>query len=198
MNEEERQVLRGSLRHARRNLNADQQSEAAQCLHDLVIGQDFFVDASHIAFYKSIDGEIDLELLLSKALAEGKSCYLPIMSTENVDQMFFAPYDKNTVLTQNQWGIGEPPAPDELILPTSFDVVFVPLVGFNTNCFRLGMGKGFYDRTFSFKISNRHSRPLLVGLAHECQLTETFPVASWDVRLDAVITAEKIYRPDTA
>ena len=50
MNEEERQVLRGSLRHARRNLNPDQQSEAAQCLHDLVIGQDFFVNAFSYCF----------------------------------------------------------------------------------------------------------------------------------------------------
>ena len=61
------------------------------------------------------------------------------------------------------------------------------------------MGKGFYDRTFSFKIFNRCSRPLLVGLAHESQLVkEAFPVESWDVRLDAIATDKKIYRPDTA
>ena len=198
MNEEERQALRDSLRQARRDLTPDQQSEAAQRLFDLVAEQDFFTNASHIAFYKCIDGEIDPQLLLNKALAEGKSCYLPTISAENVDQMSFAPFDKDTTLTENEWGIGEPPVPEELVSPTSFDVVFVPLVGFDASCFRLGMGKGFYDRTFSFKIFNRRSRPLLVGLAHDCQITDSFPTASWDVRLDAVITAEKIYRPDTA
>jgi len=196
MNEEERQVLRGSLRHARRNLNPDQQSEAAQCLHDLVIGQDFLSMLLILLSTKAWMGNRS-RAMLSKALAEGKSVTADYFNRKCRSDVF-APYDNNTALTQNQWGVGEPPAPDELILPTSFDVVFVPLVGFSTNCSRLGMGKGFYDRTFSFKISNRHSRPLLVGLAHECQLTETFPVASWDVRLDAVITAEKIYRPDTA
>jgi 5-formyltetrahydrofolate cyclo-ligase len=198
MNEEERQALRDSLRQARRELTPEQQSEAAQSLYGLVAEQDFFANASQIAFYRGVDGEINPQLLLSKALAEGKSCYLPTISAENVEQMAFAPFDKDTTLTENEWGIGEPPVSEELVSPTSFDVVFVPLVGFDENCFRLGMGKGFYDRTFSFKIFNRRSRPLLVGLAHECQITESFPTASWDVRLDAVITAEKIYRPDTA
>ena len=198
MNKEERQALRDSLRQARLDLNPDEQSAAAQNLHDLVAEQDFFMNASHIAFYQGMDGEIDPKPLLDKALAEGKSCYLPTLSKDSSGQMSFAPNDHDTELTENNWGIGEPTLPDEEISPTNFDVVFVPLVGFDENCFRLGMGKGFYDRTFSFKIFNRHSRPLLVGLAHECQLTDSFPTASWDVRLDAVITARKIYRPDTA
>ncbi|NKB34842.1 MAG: 5-formyltetrahydrofolate cyclo-ligase [Pseudomonadales bacterium] len=198
MNEEERQTLRESLRQARRDLNPEQQSAASRSLLDLVVEQDFFNNASHIAFYQGVDGEMDPRLLLDKALAEGKSCYLPTLTEDAPEQMSFAPYDHQTALTENDWGIGEPPSPDEDISPTNFDLVFVPLVGFDENCFRLGMGKGFYDRTFSFKIFNRRSRPLLVGLAHECQLTDTFPTASWDVRLDAVITAEKIYRPDTA
>lgn len=198
MEEEERQALRNSLRQARRDLSPDQQSAAAKRLHDLVADQDFFNNASHIAFYQGVDGEIDPKLLLNKALAEGKTCYLPMLSDENPEQMSFAPFDQQTVLVENEWGIGEPPLPDEEVSPTNFDVVFVPLVGFDENCFRLGMGKGFYDRTFSFKIFNRRSRPLLVGLAHECQLTDAFPTETWDVRLDAVITAEKIYRPDTA
>lgn len=198
MNDEERQALRDSLRQARQDLNTEEQSAAAESLHALVVDQDFFTNASHIAFYQGVDGEIDPKSLLDKALAEGKTCYLPTLSKETRDQMLFAPYDHETDLIENEWGIGEPPLPEEEVSATNFDLVFVPLVGFDENCFRLGMGKGFYDRTFSFKIFNRRSRPLLVGLAHECQRTDPFPTASWDVRLDAVITAEKIYRPDTA
>ncbi|MBS25392.1 MAG: 5-formyltetrahydrofolate cyclo-ligase [Gammaproteobacteria bacterium] len=198
MDKEERKALRDSLRQARLDLNPVEQSVAAQDLHDLVAEQEFFMNASHIVFYQSMDGEIDPKPLLDKALAEGKSCYLPTLLKDSAGQMSFAPYDHDTELTENDWGIGEPPLPNEEISLTNFDVVFVPLVGFDENCFRLGMGKGFYDRTFSFKIFNRRSRPLLVGLAHECQLTDSFPTASWDVRLDAVITAEKVYRPDTA
>ena len=212
MNEEERQELeerqglqglqglqklRDSLRLARRNLTAAQQTGAAQALTDRIAALDFFVNASKIAFYSSFDGEVDASPLLNLALAEGKSCFLPIITGQGPDLISFAPYDNATELTENQWGIAEPPAAS-LFPATSLDVAFVPLVGFDAQCFRLGLGKGFYDRTFSFKILNRRRRPLLIGLAHECQLTDTLPAASWDVRLDAVITGGKTYRPDTA
>ena len=198
MADDNRSVLRASLRQSRQQLSPDQQLVAAGELLKLIGHEDFFRVAQRIAFYQVIDGEIDPKLLLNLALSDGKSCFLPVISSEHPEFVSFAPYDANTPLAENQWGIAEPP-PEIIVSPTDFDVVFVPLVGFDEQCFRIGMGKGFYDRTFSFKIFNRRSRPLLVGLAHESQLVKaSFPVESWDVRLDAVATEKKIYRPDTA
>ncbi|MDA0280180.1 MAG: 5-formyltetrahydrofolate cyclo-ligase [Proteobacteria bacterium] len=190
-----RDTLRSSLREKRQELSPEQQETAAVSLFSMLGNQDFFRVAQRIAFYQVADGEIDPRMLLDLALSEGKSCFLPVIQQDNPEFVSFAPYDANTELVPNKWGIAEPPA-TEVISPTNFDVVFVPLVGFSKNCFRLGMGKGFYDRTFSFKIFNRRSSPMLVGLAHESQLVDSFPVESWDVRLDAVATEKKIYRPD--
>lgn len=198
MTEDSRYVLRDSLRQARQALTPELQNQANQALCDLMRAQDFYRNAEHIAFYQAFDGEIDPHLLMEAALNEGKHCYLPLISPENPDMLSFAPYDKNTKLVKNTWGIPEPPSPSEFIPPTHFDIVLVPLVGFDKQCFRLGMGKGFYDRTFSFKIFNRKSSPLLVGLAHSNQLVDSFATQSWDVRLDAVVTADKIFRPDEA
>lgn len=198
MTEDTRQAVRDLLRQARRDLSQEQQTAASKKLFKLIRDLDIFTDARRIAFYQPIDGEVDPSNLLKYALGEGKSCFLPRISDENPEFVSFAPYDENTELTDSDWGIAEPPAPKNIPSPTDLDLVFVPLVAFDRHCFRLGMGKGFYDRTFSFKIFNRQSKPLLIGLAHECQYTEPFVVKSWDVRLDAVITAEKIYRPDTA
>tara|TARA_R110002073_G_scaffold43456_2_gene120949 strand:- start:437 stop:1027 length:591 start_codon:yes stop_codon:yes gene_type:complete len=191
-----RNTLRSSLREIRKKLSSEQQEAAAVALFNLLGNQDFFRVAQRIAFYQVADGEIDPRMLLDLALSEGKSCFLPVIEADNPEFVSFSAYDANTELVPNKWGIAEPPS-SEVISPTNFDVVFVPLVGFNKACFRLGMGKGFYDRTFSFKIFNRRSSPLLVGLAHECQLVESFEVESWDVRLDAVATEKKIYRPET-
>jgi len=194
---ESRNTLRSSLREKRQELSPEQQETASVALFNMLGNQDFFRVAQRIAFYQVADGEIDPRMLLDLALSEGKSCFLPVIEQDNPEFVSFSPYDANTELVPNKWGIAEPPA-SEVISPTNFDVVFVPLVGFSKDCFRLGMGKGFYDRTFSFKIFNRRSSPLLVGLAHESQLIDSFPVESWDVRLDAVATERKIYRPDTA
>ena len=191
-----RDTLRSSLREKRQELSPEQQKTAAASLFGILENQDFFRVAQRIAFYQVADGEIDPRMLLDLALSEGKSCFLPIIQQDNPEFVSFAPYDANTELVTNKWGIAEP-STSEVISPTNFDVVFVPLVGFSKDCFRLGMGKGFYDRTFSFKIFNRPSSPMLVGLAHESQLVDSFPVESWDVRLDAVATERHIYRPDT-
>jgi|TARA_B110000305_G_C19172638_1_gene508055 5-formyltetrahydrofolate cyclo-ligase len=192
-----RDTLRSSLREKRHGLSTEQQMAASLALFNMLGNQDFFRVAQRIAFYQVADGEIDPRMLLDLALSEGKSCFLPVIQQDNPEFVSFAPYDANTELVPNKWGIAEPPA-SEVISPTNFDVVFVPLVAFSKDCFRMGMGQGFYDRTFSFKIFNRRSSPMLVGLAHECQLIDSFPVESWDVRLDAVATEKKIYRPDTA
>ena len=191
-----RDTLRSSLREKRQELSPEQQKTAAASLFGILENQDFFRVAQRIAFYQAAGGEIDPRMLLDLALSEGKSCFLPIIQQDNPEFVSFAPYDANTELVPNKWGIAEP-STSEIISPTNFDVVFVPLVGFSKDCFRLGMGKGFYDRTFSFKIFNRPSSPMLVGLAHESQLVDSFPVESWDVRLDAVATERHIYRPDT-
>ena len=191
-----RDTLRSSLREKRQELSPEQQKTAAGSLFGMLRNQNFFRVAQRIAFYQVAGGEIDPRMLLDLALSEGKSCFLPIIQQENPEFVSFAPYDANTELVPNKWGIAEP-STSEVISPTNFDVVFVPLVGFSKDCFRLGMGKGFYDRTFSFKIFNRRNSPMLVGLAHESQLVDSFPVESWDVRLDAVATERHIYRPDT-
>lgn len=198
MDKNERHTLRELHRAARKRLSEKEQAAAAAALSCSVTAQNFYQSATKIAFYLAVDGEIDPQPLLSQALAEGKTCFLPVVNQRDEQLLSFAPYDSATELVENQWGIAEPPAPATEISATGFDLVLVPLVAFDRECYRLGMGKGFYDRTFSFKIFNRSSQPLLIGLAHECQLADGLPSEGWDVRLDAVVTAEKIYRPDTA
>ena len=198
MDNDERHTLRESHRMARNRLSKEEQAAAAAALSSLITAQDFYQSATKIAFYLAIDGEIDPQPLLSQAWAEGKTCFLPIAGQHDEQLLSFAPYDSATELMENQWGIAEPHAPAIAVSPTSFDLVLVPLVAFDREFYRLGMGKGFYDRTFRFKIFKRSRQPLLIGLAHECQLAERLPNENWDVSLDAVVTAEKIYRPDTA
>ena len=63
----------------------------------------------------------------------------------------------------------------------------MPLVGFDRLGHRLGMGGGFYDRTFAAE-SWRFRRPCLIGVAHDCQEVEQLSAQPWDVPLDALVT----------
>ena len=54
---------------------------------------------------------------------------------------------------------------------------------------RIGMGAGWYDRTFAFlKAVDRPTRPLLVAFVHQEQVVERLVANSWDVSVDAIVT----------
>ncbi|KKO08765.1 hypothetical protein LCGC14_0038840 [marine sediment metagenome] len=97
-------------------------------------------------------------------------------------------------LSYNRWGIPEPrPGLRHIVSPRRLDLVLMPLVGFDDAGNRIGMGKGYYDRTFAFR-RRQCSRPTLIGLAHECQqVAEGLTPAVWDVALDALVTARRYH-----
>ena len=123
MDKNERHTLRELHRTARKRLSEEEQAAAAAALSALVTAQDFYQSATKIAFYLAVDGEIDPQTLLSQALTEGKTCFLPVVNQRDEQLLSFAPYDSATELVENRWGIAEPPAPATEISPTSFDLV---------------------------------------------------------------------------
>ncbi len=89
----------------------------------------------------------------------------------------------------NRFGIPEPCFdPRMCIGPRFLGVVFMPLLGFDQQGNRLGMGGGFYDRALEFKHRANGTRPLLIGAAFDCQRVEALAINAWDVAMDAVVT----------
>ena len=77
----------------------------------------------------------------------------------------------------------------------SLDLILVPLVAFDANGQRVGMGGGFYDRTLGkARINSTWKRPYLIGIAHELQRVPAIAVQPWDVQMDAVVTEAGVYR----
>ncbi len=94
----------------------------------------------------------------------------------------------------NRLGIAEPEGM-RVIGARWLDVVFLPLVGFDTRGVRLGTGGGYYDRAFAFRRWRKvwHT-PQLVGLAYALQQVEAITPAAHDVLLDAVVTEKGVIR----
>lgn len=150
-----------------------------------------------MAFYLASDGEIDPHYLLQSALRRNKFCFLPVLHPVSPGRLCFRPMTQDSSLRANRFGIAEPTS-GRLIPGRDLDVVFMPLVAFDRNGGRLGMGAGFYDRSFGFKTTSERLSPLLIGLAHSCQEVERLPQANWDIPLAAVATEEGIICCDPA
>jgi len=188
--------LRRQLRAARRAL-----SPAEQRAHALVIAARIARDprmrrARRIALYVAADGEVDPMPLQALLPGHSRRWYLPVLRGHAAGRLWFVRWRKRDRLRDNRFGIPEPVRRRRHIQPAhALDLVLAPLVGFDADGCRLGMGGGFYDRTLAFLRQRRHwRRPLLVGLAHECQRLEHIEPSDWDVPLDAVVTESRVYR----
>ncbi len=125
----------------------------------------------------------------------GRRWYLPVLHPFRPGRLWFARYRPVDPMRPNRFGIQEPQRRGRQLCPAhGLDLVLLPLVGFDTHCNRIGMGGGFYDRSFAFLLRRRYwRRPLLIGLAHECQRVDAIERQPWDVPLDAVVTERGIY-----
>ncbi|MET1079282.1 MAG: 5-formyltetrahydrofolate cyclo-ligase [Pseudomonas sp.] len=190
-----RAQLRRLLRQARRALSAPQQRLAAQGLYRQLAHRPVFRRARHIALYLPSDGEIDPRPLLRAAQHRGKTTYLPVLSAWPRTHMRFQRVDPGEALKRNRLGILEPTLNRRRQRKVwTLDLVLLPLVGFDEQGGRLGMGGGFYDRSLAYR-SRRATwhKPTLLGLAHECQKVQRLAMASWDVPLQGTVTDQGWY-----
>ena len=186
----------GDLRREKRNqraaLDAVSLERAASALAARIFALDEYRRAQRVAAYFAVNGEISLKPVIERALADGKQVFLP-----NLEQkaLRFAPYFDEQKMRSNRFNLPEPDVDDEELLePGELDLVLAPLVVFDADRNRIGMGGGFYDRSFAFRKNPAISSPVLIGVAHELQKVESLQPEEWDVRLDMVVTDAALYR----
>lgn len=146
-----------------------------------------------IALFLPEDGELDTLPLIHALWQRKIKVYLPILTRYRRRPMRFAPFTLKSKLAANHFGINEPQVDKrQLIDGSRLDIVITPLVCFDAAGNRIGMGGGYYDKTFQFKRYFAHSSPKLIGWAHQCQKVESLARQPWDVRLDGLVTEEKL------
>ena len=190
--------LRQTLRQARRDIpNLHQRAHARHLLR--VMCRDFpYQRARRVAAYWPTDGELDPRPLMHLAQQRGKAVYLPVLKHGfggRAAKLRFARFLPGKRMRANRYGIPEPTLRGRHIRPArDLDVLLVPLVGFDSDGNRIGMGGGYYDRTLAYRNAHRQwRRPRLIGLAHECQHLARIEPRAWDVPLDAVATEQRLY-----
>ena len=182
-----RNQLRQQIRKTRANLTALQQQQAEDSITQQALALIEERNAQHIALYLSFDGEISTDKLIKILWAQGKQVYLPVLHPFNPNHLLFLRYLPDTPMLKNKFGIWEPKLNVQSVLPLEgLDILFTPLVAFDKQGNRLGMGGGFYDRTLQ---NWRNSSFIPVGLAHQCQQVEQLPTEAWDVPLHQILVA---------
>ena len=183
-----RTEIRNQTRILRRDLSGTQQKRDADRLFTRLIKHPRVQQAEKISVTLAHDGEIDTLRFIEWCWENNKKIYLPVVHPFNKGHLLFLQYSPSTKMVLNRYGIIEPKLDQLHTCPvTDLDLVFTPLVAFDPQGNRIGMGGGYYDRMLAPWFKDK-SGPYPIGLAHDCQQVEELPIEEWDVPLPEIIT----------
>ncbi len=194
----DKRALRRFLRRQRQALSQHEQRLAAQRLCQQLKILPEIRRARRLSLYLPVNGEIDPTPLLPWLRKRNVEIYLPVLRPFSANSLWFVAYRPDTPMVKNRFGIWEPDvrfsAQRRNRLPAwALDTLIVPLVGFDAQANRMGMGGGFYDRSLAF-MHRPGPSPRLIGVAHACQQVASLPVEPWDVALQAVVSDQGCVR----
>ena len=178
--------LRQHMRAQRRAIPKQSAQQSAERLCQQIKSLFSLQQPKRIALYQAHDGEIDLLPTLQWLLQQNCHCYLPVVHPVRSGYLWFAPYQASDS-SCNLFGTIEPAyTPQDIVAPWEVDWVLVPLVALDPDRYRLGMGGGFYDRSFAY------NQPTMLGCAYALQCVPQVPRAAWDIQLDYIVTEREI------
>ncbi len=183
-------LLRKQLKQQRASLSPARQRALSQQAALRLARSRPFRAARHIGLYLPVRGEADPTTLYHHYAHPLQHFYLPVLALSKQQGLVFVAWTEQTRFRKNRFNIPEPVmTASNTRSPTTLDLVITPLLGFDATGTRLGMGGGFYDRSFAFKRRlPKRTSPRLVGFAYAFQQASQLERQSWDVPLDAVCT----------
>jgi len=186
-------TLREHLKLKRKNLSSKESHDMSHEISQKIIRSKWIREHMNVGIYHPVNGEANTLQLIEFMWSINQQVFLPII---NKKYLLFSRLNPDSKLKKNRFGIPEPSITREgQVSANDLDIAFVPLVAFDLNGFRIGMGSGYYDRTFEKKLKIKDTKsPVLIGLAYEFQKQECLNHQPWDVPLDMVVTELNTYK----
>lgn len=139
-----------------------------------------------VSAYWPFRGEPDLRPLMRAVVEQGGTFALPIV-VEKGQPLIFRSWREGEPLERGVWNIPVPSGGDS-VAP---NIAIAPVVGFDPQCYRLGYGGGFFDRT----LASFTPQPRVFGVGYSLQALETIHPLPHDIPMDAIITETGILKP---
>lgn len=184
MNNNIKQQLRNKYLQILKSINANDKKQWDEEIYQQFINSKYFTNNQVFALYYSLPYEVNTIKIITTLLAAKKKVALPRMNGNNLD--FFYIDSLSDLVVDNQWKIYQPKIDSQNVNIINIDVIILPLIAFNSNYYRIGHGKGYYDQF----LSKNNFKGLKLVLAYKVQkITEKIAfVNNYDVAFDVLIT----------
>jgi len=139
-------------------------------------------------FYLSYGSEVITDNMINEVLSDGKEAVVPIIKNPGDGTMHAVRISHLEDCYEQVYGIRQPEFDEaDLVDKKDVDLIFVPGIVFDSYGYRIGYGKGYYDRWLTgTDISKR------IGLAYEVQLTDKIPSGKYDLPVGKILTEKRL------
>jgi len=179
--------LRQQMSRLRKNVTPADSARAGQAAAEALIDLELAGRAKRIALYAALPHELPTRPLFDAVVEKTGAALLP-RTADPLGLEFFA-VECWEVLRPGVFGVLEPPNDGTAVRLMPGDLVVVPGVAFDEDGYRLGHGKGYYDRAFATELGDA---PTLVGFGYEFQVVDAVPHDHRDRQVDIIVTDRKV------
>ncbi len=147
-----------------------------------------YKNSNMVMFYLSYGSEVITDFMINEFLGDGKEVAVPVIQNPGDGIMTAVRINKLEECYEKVYGIRQPEFnEDEVVAKEDIDLIFVPGIVFDNSGYRVGYGKGYYDRWLEgTDIAKR------VGLAFEAQLVDKIPNLEHDLPVGKILTEKRI------
>lgn len=181
-----RKAERERLIAARLAVGGEQRATWSADISDRVLASMGDVRGAVVSVYWPFRGEPDLRGLMTGVASRGGVCALPVV-VEKGRPLIFRRWQEGEPLARGVWNIPVPAQGVEVVP----DLAIAPVVGFDRQCYRLGYGGGFFDRT----LAALNPRPRVFGVGYELQALGTIHPLDHDIPMQAIVTEAQVHSP---
>lgn len=186
---ESKKEVRKKICEIREQLSFDEVKEKSSQIQAKVLDLPEYKEADHILLYADFRHEVMTKEIFVAAIRDKKKVYFPRCNLDGT--MDFYQVISVRQLYDNKWGIKEPkenPTTKYHYYKEENTLAIIPGVAFDIRGYRVGYGKGFYDRFFS---ENRSIT--MIALAFAEQILDEVPNDAHDIKMDKIVSEKIIY-----
>ena len=185
----DKKEIRALMRAKKAALSRDFVEEYSARVTENFTAQPFYRDAQVLYAYLTFNQELRTDGLIRRAWADGKRVAVPRVLGKGVMEFYYI--DSFEGFVRSSFGVPEPPEDPARLADEREVLLLMPGLAFDRAHNRVGYGGGFYDRYIERKQAEdvHFFKP---ALAYNFQIVDAIPANDFDVKVDAVLTADEI------
>ena len=183
---ESKKLMRAKYKSIRTSISTDEKNKLCRKISQAFLVSNIYKNSDSVFIYVSSEIEVDTHLIISFCFADKKNVYVP-RCIEGTSFMKFYEITSFEDLETGAYGILEP---KNHCLPAEISckgICVVPALAYDLNGYRLGFGKGYYDRFLCGFTGKK------IGLCYESCICSSLPHDEYDIVVDMLISDERIY-----